>query len=69
MSKLVVAPELIVSTLFAGTQPEVRIIGAGFDVASGLVLLEIEGPGVPDAEEVLAVCHAPQSMRVEFQAR
>jgi hypothetical protein len=69
VSKLQVVPEALAQSLFQGACPEVRIVGASFDHFRGVVLLDIEGPGVPDVPEVLAVCHKVPPLVVEFQAR
>lgn len=66
MAKLQVAPEMLVQNLFQGAAPGVRITGASFDHAHGIVVLEIEGPGVPDAERVTAVCSV-QYFSVKFE--
>lgn len=68
MSKLVVTPELLVEQLFERTQPDLRVTGASFDPERQVVLLEVQGPGVPVADEVIAVCHRQAPLRVEFQA-
>jgi hypothetical protein len=69
MSKLAVSPDLLVQQLFECTQPDLRIVGASFDAQRQVVLLDVEGPGVPEADEIIAVCHRQPPLRVEFQPR
>jgi hypothetical protein len=69
VSQLAVAPELLVQSLFQGACPEVRIVGASFDPLRAVVLLDLGGSGVPDAPEVVAVCHKVPPLKVEFQPR
>lgn len=67
MAKLQVAPHLLVQGLFKAAAPGVRIVGASFDHEHGIVELDIEGPGVPDAGRVQAVI-TKQQLSVKFQA-
>lgn len=69
MSRLAVSAELLAKQLFSGAQPQLRVVGASFDEVRQVVLLDIEGPGVPDAEEVVAICRVQPPLRVEFQSR
>jgi len=63
MAKLHVIPELIVETLFKGAATGVRIVGASFD--GHVVVLDIEGVDVPDAEVVTAIMSV-ERFRVAF---
>lgn len=69
MSRLHISPDLLIRQLFEGTQPQLRVVEATFDQVRRTVVLEIEGPGVPEAEEVQAICHKQEPLRVEFKPR
>lgn len=68
MAKLQVAPELLINSLFKNAAPGVRIVGASFDHERGIVELDIEGPGVPQAERVSAVISV-ERFAVRFEPR
>lgn len=53
MAKIRVAARFLAPALFPGA--EVEIVGASFDPVGDCVLLEVSGPGVPDAEMVRAL--------------
>lgn len=57
MAKLLVSPAVLVGQLFIGAQPELEIRGASFDPVRRVVVLDVEGPGVPpvDGEVVVDV--------------
>jgi hypothetical protein len=54
MAKIRVTPEFLAEALFPGAT--VTIAGAGFDAARQLVVLDVDGPSVPEAEEITAEC-------------
>lgn len=68
MSRLAVTPEFLAKALFQDACPGVYIKGATFDPGRRVVLFDIEGPGVPAAEEVVATIHKP-TLVIEFKAR
>lgn len=57
MAKLRVSTDLIISALFQAALPSTRIVGASYedDGVSSSVVLEIEGPTVPDVDYVQAI--------------
>ena len=63
MTKLLVAPHLIVDSLFKGSASGVRIVGASFN--GDCVVLEIEGAEVPNVDTVTAVM-SMERFRVSF---
>ena len=69
MSKLAITPKYLEQAIFQGACPEVRIIGASFCSFRQVVLLEIEGPGIPEANEITAIIRKTPPILIEFQAR
>jgi hypothetical protein len=54
MAKLRVTPALLAELLLPGAK--VTITGAGYEFFDNLVVLNVLGDDVPDAEEVTATC-------------
>lgn len=64
-AKLAVAPQILLHALFHGARQDVEIRGASFDPVRQVVLLEIDGDGIPDADEITAFIE----LSVDFKAR
>lgn len=68
MAKLQVSAELLLDSLFKGQAPGVRLIGASVDPITQTVELDLEGPGVPNADRISAICTA-ERFTVRFEPK
>ena len=64
MARLRIAADLLIAQLFDG-KAAVQVLGATFDAQRGAVMLDIAGPSVPKAEEVIAIVRVNRDAKVE----
>lgn len=61
MAKIRIVPEILSDRLFGGSEYPVKIMAARFDPFTEVVELMIEGPDIPDADEVRAIITVTQN--------
>lgn len=67
MGKLKVSEHLLLQALFPD-QHDLRLQAAEFDHERGLLVLDITGPTVPEADEIVATIHVQPPRTTTFKA-
>jgi hypothetical protein len=75
MAKVFVSADLLAELVFGYTEHRVEIAAVELDESQQVFVFDIVGPGVPDADEVVAIVNVQQNRageklhRMTFEAR